>query len=91
MHGGSLLQLRNAINRRNVAGKVKGRFNSTIDFMESVVECHITAAGMQFFGMDSLSDQPKNNSDFVLACMWTSSWSGRQLELSPAGSKDNGR
>lgn len=63
--GGTLLQLRNLINRRNVASKVKGRYNATIDFMESVVDCHVTAASMEFFGMEKTTDTPTKNNDFA--------------------------
>ena len=46
--GGTLLQLRNLINRRNVAANLHGRFNATIDFMELVVNSHIIAADLIF-------------------------------------------
>lgn len=49
--GGTLLQLHNLINRRNVAKDVSGRFNECMDFFETVVKCHIIAAGMHFFGL----------------------------------------
>ena len=58
---GTLLQLRNLINRRNVAKDVMGRFNECIDFFEMVVNCHIIAAGMHFFGLKELSSEPKAN------------------------------
>jgi len=45
---GCLLQLRNLINRRNVASDTTGRFNATVDFFELVVEFHITAAAMDY-------------------------------------------
>ena len=46
---GTLVQLRNLINRRNVANDVSGRFNASIDFFELVTKCHIVAAAMDFF------------------------------------------
>ena len=46
---GTLVQLRNLINRRNVANDVSGRFNTSIDFFELVTKCHIVAAAMDFF------------------------------------------
>ena len=58
---GTLLQLRNLINRRNVRGDTSGRFNETIDFFQLVVECHILAAAMHFFSMQSLDDVPSTN------------------------------
>ena len=57
---GTLLQLRNLINRRNVAKDVTGRFNATVDFLETVVDCHIVAAAMNFFGMKAETDVPSN-------------------------------
>ena len=65
--GGTLLQLRNLINRRNIAKDVTGRFNETIDFAELVINCHIVAAGMKFFGLKSLLDEPTYNSSIVRA------------------------
>ena len=56
--GGTLLQLRNLINRRNVSGDTSGKFNATIDFFQLVVECHILAAAMHFFSMKSSDDTP---------------------------------
>lgn len=60
--GGTLLQLRNLINRRYVAKDVCGRFNECIDFFEMVVKSHIIAAGMHFFGLKELSSEPTANS-----------------------------
>ena len=59
--GGTLLQLRILINRRNVAKDVNGRFNECIDFFETVVKSHIIAAGMHFFGLKELSGNPTVN------------------------------
>ena len=50
---GTLVQLRNLINRRNVANDVSGRSNASIDFFELVTKCHIVAAAMNFFGMNA--------------------------------------
>lgn len=69
--GGTLLQLHNLINRRNVAKDVSGRFNECIDFFEMVVKNHIFAAGMHFFGLKELSSEPTANrvaSD--VSCKW---------------------
>ena len=59
--GGTLLQLRNMLNRQNVAADVSGRFNSTVDFVELVTNCHIVAAAMNFFGMKNVSSNSTNN------------------------------
>ena len=61
LDGGTLIQLRNLINRRNVATNISGRFNQAVDFFELVVRCYITAAAMHYFGMKYVSDEPKLN------------------------------
>ena len=67
--GGTLLLLRNLINRRNVAKDVNGRFNECIDFFEMVVKSHIIAAGMHFFGLKELSGNPIQLLSSHLMCM----------------------
>ena len=62
---GTLVQLRNLINRRNVANDVSGRFNASIDFFELVTKCHIVAAAMDFFGMSTPQDEPTCNQCFA--------------------------
>ncbi len=61
--GGTLMHLRNVINRRNVGiGKdVKAHVNEIEDFLVLVITCHLLAATMHFFGMKSLEDTPHNN------------------------------
>ena len=61
--GGTLVQLRNLIDRRNVSkGKdVKNQVNEVEDFLEIVVECHLIAAAMHHFGMSCTSDRPSSN------------------------------
>ena len=58
---GTLLHLRNLINRRNIAKNISGRFNATVDFIETVTDCHIVAAAMNHFGMKMETDQPSTN------------------------------
>ena len=59
--GGTLLQLRNQLNRRNVASNPDGRFNVSVDFIELVTERHILAAGMNFFGLKETTGLPTYN------------------------------
>lgn len=61
--GGTLIQLRNLINRRNVGkGKeVKHQVNEVEDFLDLVIRCHLVAAAMHHFGMSSVSDCPSAN------------------------------
>ena len=74
LDGGTLIQLRNLINRRNVATDISGRFNEAVNFFELVVRCHITAAAMHYFGMKSVSDEPTLNFP-ILAKSATDKWS----------------
>ena len=45
-----------------MAKNTSGRFNESIDFLELVVNGHIIAAAMHYFGLSSVEDQPKHNS-----------------------------
>lgn len=62
MDRGTLLQLRNLINRRNVSADTSGKFNASVDFFELVLRCHIIAAAMYYFGMRSIDDTPTSHS-----------------------------
>ena len=59
--GGTLLQLKNIINRRNIGKYIFGRVNEVEDFIELVVSCHLLAAALHYFGMQSVSDSPHSN------------------------------
>ena len=61
--GGTLMQLRNLINRRNVGEgkKITSHVNQIEDFLELVITCHLVAAAMHFFSMYSVSDEPHSN------------------------------
>ena len=59
--GGTLFQLRNLINRRNVLKDVRNDMNAT-DFFETVAVGLIIPATLQFFGMQGISDNPHNQS-----------------------------
>lgn len=56
--GGTLFQLRNLINRRNVRIDPSDDVNSSEDFLLTIVEGHILAAVMEVFEMTSLDDRP---------------------------------
>lgn len=58
MDGGTLYQLRNLINRRNVVSVPKNNVAACEEFFLLVVEAHILAAAMSVFGMTNLSDAP---------------------------------
>ena len=61
MEGGTLLQLRNLINRRNISSDISGKFNAAIDFFELVVTAHVLAAAMHYFGTSTLEEAPSRN------------------------------
>ena len=58
--GGTLLQLWNIIDRRNVGSsmEVKHHVNEIENFLELVVKCHMVAAALHHFGMTSVTDVP---------------------------------
>ena len=58
MDGGTMYQLRNLVNRRNVVNDPKENEAACEDFMVTVTEAHILAAAMEMFDMDSLTDTP---------------------------------
>lgn len=55
---GTMFQIRNLINRRNVTRKPKGDVNASEDFLEVVVIGYILAAVMSYLGMSSFDDLP---------------------------------
>ena len=61
MEGGTLLQLRNLINRRNISSDISGKFNAAIDFFELIVTGYILAAAMHYFQLSSLKGTPTKN------------------------------
>ena len=74
--GGTLYQLRNLINRRNVVANPKKDFNACEDFFLLVVKCHILAAAMSHFGMSMLSDDPSCElvPDNIVHCTEDEKW-----------------
>ena len=68
MEGGTLLQLRNLINRRNISSDISGKFNAAIDFFVLVITAHALAAAMQYFGIDLLNGSPTKNTISISDC-----------------------
>ena len=60
MERGTLYQLRNLINRRNITKSVKSDMNACEDFFEVVVTGHIIASAMELLGMSSIDDVPSS-------------------------------
>lgn len=61
MERGTLYQLRNLINRRNVSSKPKSNVNASEDFLEIVVIAYVVAAAMCYLRMTSMGDIPDKN------------------------------
>lgn len=66
MDKGSLCQLRNLIDRRNVSVNSENDYNTCDDFLVQVIECHIIASGMELLKMDSTTSQPLLTEDLWL-------------------------
>ena len=55
---GTIFQLRNAINRKNIGKKPKNDVNAHEDLFRQVVESRVLAAAMKFLGMEDIEDDP---------------------------------
>ena len=55
---GTLLQLKQLINRTNVPREPQNDVNASEDFLEVVFIAHTIAAALSFFGMTTVSDKP---------------------------------
>ena len=58
MEKGTLFQLRNVINRRNVSSKPKADVNAAEDFLEIAVIGYVISSTMSYLQMSSLEDVP---------------------------------
>ena len=58
---GTLKQLQNLLQRHKVPKEVKKDFRAVNDFIQLLVDSHIIAAALEFFGMDSLESEPTKN------------------------------
>lgn len=58
MDGGSLNQLRNLINRRNVTKDPTKNFTANEEFFDLVTDAHILCAAMKVLNMKTLDDTP---------------------------------
>ena len=66
--GGTLFQLRNLINCRNVIKKPKNAVTQCEEFFLLVVKAHIVCAAMTLFGMASVEDDPAVSDIFPSGC-----------------------
>ena len=58
MEGGTLLQLKNLLNRTHVPRQPHNNVNVSEDFVEVIFTAHVIAAAMKYFNMKSLGDSP---------------------------------
>ena len=58
LNGGTLQQLRNLVNRRNVSSDPDSNFNAAEDFFHLVGIAHVVAASLKYFGMDDVNSIP---------------------------------
>ena len=58
MEKGTLYQIRNLIDRRNITNKPKDIVNAAEDFVELVTVSHILTAAMSYLGMTAVNDLP---------------------------------
>lgn len=58
MEKGTLFQIRNLIDRRNISKRPKSNVNAAEDFLEVVIIGHVLTAVMTYLGMGSLHDMP---------------------------------
>lgn len=79
MERGTLYQLRNLINRRNVKKEVKSDVNAAEDFIEIVVTGYIVSAVLSYLGMSSITDAP--NDTILSPDLWMEDDSVRKSAL----------
>lgn len=60
---GTLRQLQVIINRQNLPAQVKDDPRAVEEFLEVVLDAHIIAASLQYFGMDTTESVPTRNID----------------------------
>lgn len=61
MNYGTLHQLRNLINRRDVVKIPKEIFNACDDFFRLILQCHVITAGLKLLGIESCTSSPPEN------------------------------
>ena len=65
---GTLCQLCNVTDSRNIRATAPNNFNACDDFFVTVIQCHIVAAAMEHLGMKKQSDSPVH--DLLKCDLW---------------------
>ena len=76
---GTIFQLCNLINRKNIGNKPSKDVNAFEDFFHLIVESHVLAAAMEFLGMESIDDKPA--ADIFPPTVWMLSQEERRAIL----------
>ena len=79
---GTLYQLRNRLNRRNVVKKPKADFNACDDFIKVIIEGHIVVAALKTFKMKDIHDIPDESIITGASEMWMKTADERRDVLS---------
>ena len=58
---GTLKQLQNLLHRQKIPKEVKKDFRAVNDFIQLLMDGHIVAAALEFFGMGSVESEPTKN------------------------------
>ena len=61
MDYGTLYQLRNVINRRDVLKNPKNNFNACDDYFRLVLQCHVITAALKILGAESQTSSPPDH------------------------------
>ena len=70
MEKGTLYQIRNLIDRRNITKHPKSDVNAAEDFLEVEIISYILTAVMTYLGMNSLNEMP--STEFLSQDIWMS-------------------
>ena len=61
---GILKQLQNLLQRQRIPKDVKADLRLVNDFIQLLVNCHVVAAALEFFGIDSVNSKPKKKTSY---------------------------
>ena len=84
---GTLFQLRNLINRKNVVVNPKSNFNLCDDFIQTIISSYILATALNILGMKALEDTPSTDIISSPESYWMHSAEERKSKLSEISKK----
>lgn len=83
---GTLYQLKNLVNRRNVSKNVSSNYHAASEFIDLVTDCHVIAACLEYCGMGNLESQCKKNTN----CITSSRFHGKKKSTTSFGWRNSG-